>query len=138
MDKTHDDSLIRGAIAQTRTAFVAALAVGDAKAASGVYAEKAVLLPPSAELLRGRAAIEAFWRAGLDAGLTEVALETLELAPREWLAYEIGCYALQLTPRDGKPVSDRGKYLLVHEQQADGAWQWAVEMFNPDGREPLR
>jgi ketosteroid isomerase-like protein len=121
-----------GAISKTRATFVAALRDGDAAAASAIYADDAKLLAPSAELVQGRDAIEAFWRAGVDAGLRDVELEALELDVQGRLAYEIGCYALRLEPADGQPVVDRGKYLLVHERQQDGSWRWAVEMFNPD------
>ena len=95
------------------------------------------MLAPSAELFRGRAAIERFWKAGVDTGISEVRLETLELVRRSGFAYEIGRYASSgLRPADGIPLVDRGKYLRVHEQQADGSWLWAVEMFNPDARSP--
>ena len=70
----------------------------------------------------------------MDTGISEVRLETLELVRRSGFAYEIGSYALSLRPADGIPLVDRGKYLRVHEQQADGSWLWAVEMFNPDAR----
>jgi uncharacterized protein (TIGR02246 family) len=119
-------------IGRTRAEFVAALRDGDAAAASSLYADDAKLIAPSAELLRGRIAIEAFWRAGLEAGVCDAELESLELGIDEGFAYEIGRYALTLEPADGGSVVDRGTYLLVHERQADGAWRWAVEMFNPD------
>ena len=120
------------ALAENRASFVAALAGGDAKAAAAVYAANARLLAPSAELLRGSEAIEAFWRAGLEAGIRSAELEAVELDRRESLAYEIGRYALRLEPAEGGTVVDRGNYLLVHERQGDGSWRWAVEMFNPD------
>jgi ketosteroid isomerase-like protein len=132
MDERSRDSRVEGAIAETRAAFAAALRRGDARAASAVYADEATLLPPSAELMHGRPAIEAFWQAGVEAGISEVELEALELERRDGLAYEIGRYALWLEPAEGGTVVDRGKYVLVHERQADGSWQWAVEMFNPD------
>jgi uncharacterized protein (TIGR02246 family) len=133
---------LEGEIAETRAAFVAALTARDATAASAVYAEDARLLAPSAELMQGRDAVEAFWRAGLDAGIAGVELETLALRWDEHIAYEIGRYELRLEPAEGGTVTDRGKYLLVHERQADGGWRWAVEMFNADvpaaiaGRQP--
>ncbi len=120
-----------GAIGKARDAFVGALESGDARAASASYTPDARLLAPSAELFRGRAAIERFWMAGLDTGISEVLLETLELVRRNGFAYEIGRYQLGLRPADGIPVLERGKYVRVHEQQADGSWLWAVEMFNP-------
>jgi ketosteroid isomerase-like protein len=120
------------AIAWARTAFVEALRGGDAVAASGVYAEDAKLLAPSAEVFAGRAAIAAFWRAGLDAGMSGIELEELTTGGGEGVAWEIGRYALYLEPADGQSIVDRGKYLVVHQLQEDGSWRWAVEMFNPD------
>jgi ketosteroid isomerase-like protein len=119
-------------IGKARDAFVGALESGDARAASASYTPDARLLAPSAELFRGRAAIERFWMAGLDTGISEVLLETLELVRRNGFAYEIGRYELGLSPEHGIPIVDRGKYVRVHERQADGSWLWAVEMFNPD------
>jgi ketosteroid isomerase-like protein len=129
----HDRQEIhRAAIAETHAAFVAALARGDARAAAAAYSVGGRLLPPSAVLLRGRPAIAAFWQAGLDAGLTDVGFTSLELAAHDALAYEIGCYAIQMTPPSGAPIVDRGKYVLVHELGRDGTWLRAVEMFNPE------
>jgi len=121
-----------GATAGARAAFMSAVRRGDARAASSVYTDEARLVAPSAELIRGRRAIEAFWQAGVGAGLCGIELETIELAQVGRLAYEIGRYALRLRPADGGSVVDRGKYLLVHERQPDGSWLRAVEMFNPD------
>jgi uncharacterized protein (TIGR02246 family) len=130
--RLQDSRLPDEAIAETRAAFVAALQDGDAAAASALYTDGASLLPPSAELLQGREAIEAFWNAGVEAGVSEVELDALELERDGSLAYEIGLYALRLQAAGGGTVVDRGKYLLVHARQADGTWRRAVEMFNPD------
>jgi ketosteroid isomerase-like protein len=132
MDGHFDPAHADESIAASKVAFARGLANGDASAAAAVYADDARLLPPSAEPVHGRPAIEAFWRAGLDAGISRVELETLELARYDGLAYEIGRYSLRLDPQDGSSVFDRGKYLLVHECQEDGCWLWAVEMFSPD------
>ena len=116
---------------RAREAFIGALEGGDAKAACASYTPNARLLAPSAELFRGREEIERFWRAGVDTGISDVELETIELVQVNGFAYEIGRYALRLRPPQGTPVVDRGKYVRVHEQQPDGSWLWAVEMFNP-------
>jgi uncharacterized protein (TIGR02246 family) len=124
--------LLAKAIAETRAAFVQALKDGDARAVSGLYADDARMLAPSAELVDGREAIESFWRAGVQAGISDVELVPLQLEHADGLAYEIGRYALSVEAPDGMVV-DRGKYLLVHARQTDGSWRRAAEMFSPDG-----
>ena len=110
--RDHED-----AIRALRAGFVAALRDGDAAAAAA--ADDARLLPPSTEPLKGREAITAFWRAGVEAGIAD------------GLAYEIGRDAMRLQPAGGAMVVDRGSYVLVHARQTDGSWRRAVEMFSP-------
>jgi ketosteroid isomerase-like protein len=118
-------------IAEGQATFVAALSCGDAAAVARLYADDAKLLAPSAELFEGRGAIESFWRAGVEAGVRGLELETIELGGGDSLVYEIGSYALSVEAEEGAVV-DCGKYVLVHERQGDGVWLRAVEMFNPD------
>lgn len=119
------------AISRLRAAFVAALRSGDDRAASSLYAEEGYLIAPSAEAIRGRDAIAAFWAAGLAAGVRDVELEAVEVRRGGSLAYELGRYVLRVRPDDGREVIDRGTYLLVLERLADGNWRRAVEMFSP-------
>jgi ketosteroid isomerase-like protein len=119
-------------IAESRAAFADALERGDPAGASALYADDAKLLPPSAGVIEGRAAIEAFWRAGIDVGISQADFETFDFHRHDGLAYEIGRYALRLKPAHGGTVVDRGKYLLIHERQSDGSWRRAAEMFHPD------
>jgi ketosteroid isomerase-like protein len=114
-----------------RAAFAAALHAGEAAVISALYAQDARLLAPAAPPIRGRAAIERFWQAGVDTGLKSGELEAAALERGDGVAYELGRYTLAVESDDGTVV-DRGDYLLVHERQDDGSWRWAVEMFNPD------
>ena len=113
-------------------AFAAALRCGDAAGAAALYADDAVLLPPSADAIEGRKAIAAFWRAGVDAGITEVEFVAELERRQDGLAVEIGRYVISLTPAEGASVADRGRYVLVHQRQPDGSWRYSAEMFNPD------
>jgi uncharacterized protein (TIGR02246 family) len=120
------------AIGRARSAFEAALRAGDAVAAATVYADDATLLAPSADLLEGRAAIERFWRTGLETGIAGVELVVLNLRRQGDVVLEVGQYALHATPDSGGPVVDRGRYLVVHHVEPDGHWRRAAEMFSPD------
>jgi ketosteroid isomerase-like protein len=122
----------RDTIAATHGAFAEAVRKGDAEAAAAVFAAGARLLPPTAGEVEGREAIAAYWRTGVETGLVDAALEARDLRRFDGVAYEVGRYTLRLEPADGPAVVDRGDYVLVHERQDDGNWQWAVEMFNPD------
>jgi uncharacterized protein (TIGR02246 family) len=120
------------AIAATHGAFAEAVRKGDAEAAAAVFAAGARLLPPTAGQVEGREAIAAYWRTGVETGLVDAVLEARDVRRFDGIAYEVGRYTLRLEPADGAAIVDRGDYVLVHERQGDGNWQWAVEMFNPD------
>lgn len=115
-----------------RLAFEHALRSGDAATAATIYAEDATLLAPAADVLRGRPAIERFWRTGVETGIQEVHLVRIELQQRGDVAFEFGEYALHVASESGAPVVDRGRYLIVHLPALDGRWRRAAEMFSPD------
>lgn len=119
-------------ITQGRLAFAAALRSGDASAAAAIYADDATLLAPDADVVRGRTAIERFWRTGVETGIEQVEFVVIELQQRGEVAFEVGRYALFLAPESGASVVDRGRYLVVHRVEPDGTWRRAAEMFSPD------
>jgi ketosteroid isomerase-like protein len=132
VDETIASSPAARSIAASRTAFVAAIRAGDAKAAASVYSPGAQLLAPATELIRGRDAIEWFWRTGVDAGIFDVELLVEDLRDGAELAFEIGRYGLRLKSSRSETVVDQGRYVLVHERQPGGSWCRVVEMFSPE------
>jgi uncharacterized protein (TIGR02246 family) len=116
-------------VAENNRLFAAAAALGDARAMTSVYADDAELLPPNADPLHGRQAIERFWEGGIEVGIRGVELETHSLEQTENLAYEVGRYTLLL--EDGETsVADVGKYVVIHRRGPDGDWRRAIEIFN--------
>jgi ketosteroid isomerase-like protein len=97
-----------------------------------VYAADGRLLLPSSAPLDGRPAIEAFWRAGLDAGMVSINLAPRSVEADSTFACEVGRYTLHAEPRDERPVIEEGGYLIVHRVQADGGWLRALEVYSPD------
>ena len=126
------DGAARREVAATTAYFLAAVRAGDAAAAATTYAEDAQLLAPYTEPLTGRTEIEAFWRAGIDSGVTDVTLQVCSSVGGRDLSYEIGRYELRLRAEDGEVVHEIGHYLLVHARQPDGSWRRKVEMLGPD------
>ncbi len=110
--------------------FLEELARGDAAAAAAVYAEGAILLPPTGEVIRGRKAIENFWRSGIEIGVRSVELQRLEQSEADRLLYELGRYRMLVQEVEHEPKLERGAYVLLHRQEPDGSWVRAVDMFN--------
>lgn len=100
---------------------------GDAAAIASLYAENAVLLPPGAEPVTGREAIQAFWQTALDeqAGVTGE-LETVEVHDFGDAAVEVGSYVD--TGPGGEHV-DHGKYVAIWKK-LDGEWKIIRDIFN--------
>lgn len=119
-------------IAGSRTAFASALRRGDARAAAEAYALDATLIAPAMDVLRGRPAIEAFWRTGVETGVMDMTFEAIDVHCHGDVAVEVGRYALHVAPERGTTVVDRGRYLLVHRVGPDGQWRRSAEMFSPD------
>lgn len=122
--------MVRPEIDASNARFLEEIARGDAAAAAGVYAERAVLVPPSGEAIRGRKAIESFWRSGIEIGVRAVELEALELGDAGRLTYEVGRYRMLFQRAEDGPKLERGAYLLLYRQEPDGSWLRAVDMFN--------
>jgi ketosteroid isomerase-like protein len=119
-------------------ALVTALEQGDVVAAGGVYSDAARLLAASAELIQGRAEIEAYWRAGIDLGLSGLAFESRVLEAIGGGVLELGRYAVSVQGESSASPVERGSYLVLHTQASDGSWRRAVEVFNPDEPQPAR
>ena len=103
--------------------FAAALNAKDANAAAAQYTEDAVLIPPGEPLVRGRQAIEEYWRGAIEVGgVRDVSVETMDALSSGSLGYETGSFVLTATGPDGEAVTDRGRYVEVLRREPDGRW----------------
>ena len=60
---------VRAAIERADKAFGDAYARGDFAAIARMYSADAIAFPPESDMVKGRAAIEAFWRSARDTGV---------------------------------------------------------------------
>jgi len=125
----HDDSMqaevsaSKAELGQMNRDFAAALNAGDAKAAAALYTEDAVLIPPGEPLVRGREAIEEYWRGAIEMGeVRDVSVETMDALSSGSLGYETGSFVLTVTGPDGEAVIDRGRYIELLRREPDGRW----------------
>ena len=100
---------------------------GDAeRLAEAFYSDDAYLLPPNHPIVSGRSQIRDFFQGMIEAGVGELAIESLKIDVSGDLAYNVGKYSL------GKPAPDTGKFVEVHRRQPDGSWRCVADIFNSD------
>jgi uncharacterized protein (TIGR02246 family) len=100
---------------------------GDAAAVAAMYAENAYLLPPDHDMVKGRSAIEAFWKqASQQVGNAKlVTVDVQPLGPTS--AREVG--TLTLETKAQPPQQIVGKYAVVW-RRIGGQWLLVTDIWN--------
>ena len=111
-------------------AFHDGVANRDAAALASLYAEDGKFLPPGLEPCEGRAEIQAAMQQLLDMGARSLDVEPLEVREAGQLTIEYGRYTLGIEPEGAEPVTQLGKYIVIHEPQEDGSNRIAFDIFN--------
>jgi uncharacterized protein (TIGR02246 family) len=122
-----DEAAIR---AQT-TSWGTAYNGGDAKAVAALYAEDALLLPPGASGVKGRAAIEAFFIKNIAgskaAGVAFVLDPNTNVGVSGNMGWESGTYKATVKGA----VVETGKFLSVSRKK-NGKWLYIRDTWNAD------
>lgn len=134
---TQQSADVRRQISEANARFSEAFRRGDAEGAAQVYTEDAVILPPDAEIIRGRQAITQFWQQVMGMGVKGADLTTVELeVVSDDTAYEIGRALLTIEPEGGARMQQEGKFVVVWKRRENG-WKWHVDIWNssPSGQQ---
>jgi uncharacterized protein (TIGR02246 family) len=119
----------RATIEKLNDAWTAAFNKGDAAAVATLYSEDAYVLPPGSAMVKGRAAIEAFWRQAAQQ-MTDAKLTTLDVLPLgRSAAREIGTVTLKTKSQPPQEVV--GKYVVVW-RKIGRDWKLATDIWNTD------
>ncbi|WP_134499240.1 YybH family protein [Microvirga pakistanensis] len=107
--------------------FAQAFNAGDAAALAAMYTEDAVILPPGAEMMKGRSAIQAFWKSAAEQ-LGDGKLKTVDVkALGGEAAREIGTFSFRT--KGQQPQEITGKYVVVWEK-VGADWKLATDIWN--------
>jgi uncharacterized protein (TIGR02246 family) len=128
--KEMDVAQVRKAIEEGNVKFGEAVRQGAGVAIAALYTEDATLLPPDSEMIKGKTAIEAFWKGGLQMGIKDAVLTTVDVSGSGDIAYEIGRYVLKIQPAGAEPLEQKGKYVVVWKKTPEGAWKLHVDIWN--------
>ena len=122
-------SNVRAEIEAANKKLMAAIKRGDVTEVAHVYRSDVKVLPPYMEMLKGRQAAQAIWQGGIEMGIKEVALETVEVTEGGGVACEIGRYTHIIQASDGETITDKGKYLVIWKHEK-GSWKIDTEIWN--------
>lgn len=115
---------LKSAIDAANRQWVDAYQHGDAAKLASLYTPDAVVLPPGAEMVQGRPAIQAFWQKVIESGLKIDALQAVSVEPLgNSAAREIG----RGTGHASAPVDL--KYVVVWKRDR-GAWRLSTDIWN--------
>jgi uncharacterized protein (TIGR02246 family) len=114
--------------------FVVAFNAKDAAKVAGFYADDAVLMPPGHPLVKGRAAIQAYYADEFKKADLVLQLRPTASAITGSSAYEAGT-TLVVVKVGGSSMKEAGKYLVVYKQVGSD-WKLAYDIFNADQPPP--
>jgi uncharacterized protein (TIGR02246 family) len=104
---------------------------GDARAATALYAEDAILEPPNTAEVRGRAGIQKFFEGFPK--MSTFKQNVIEVEGHGDLAYARATFEVVAHPPGAKvPLKDTGKVLAIWRKQPDGSWLVARAAWNSD------
>ena len=107
------------------------LNIRDTAAIAAIYAPTGSIMPPNAETVAGREAIEAFWVEFLATG-NIVNVKGAQVRASGNIGYRIGTYTVASPHNE---LVDKGKYIEVWHHMGDG-WRLMYDIFNSDRPQP--
>jgi ketosteroid isomerase-like protein len=111
--------------------FGAAVTAGNAAKVAMLYSNDATLMPPNEPAVKGRASIQGWFQKQMDGGAINLMLHPTESRISGDLAFEAGTYMFGLKPKEGQPVKDTGKYIVVLKKEG-ADWKISHDIFNSD------
>ena len=131
-EKTSGTQAVEQLLRDLDAKWAKAAAAKDVEQTIAFYSDDAIVLPPNETSAATKEAIRNSWKAMLSSpGLVISWRPTkVQVGKGGEMAWVNGTYELTLNDANGKPTSDRGKYLEVWQKQTDGNWKCAADMWN--------
>jgi uncharacterized protein (TIGR02246 family) len=111
-------------------AWNAAFNKGDAKAVAAFYADDALILPTSHEVIKGPAAIEKFFAGLFASGATDHTLDIIEVTGQGNVLISAAKWSSKGKDSKGQPATFKGLATHVFAKQPDGSIKLKLHTFN--------
>jgi len=128
--ETYDTEQIRKSIEEVNATYSEAIQEGNLAGAVAGYTDDATMVPPDGGLVKGKQAIEEYYRTLFQMGMKEVVLTTIEVEGSGGTVYEIGKTRVRIQPEGQEAIQDSSKYLVIWKRQADGTWKVHVDIWS--------
>ena len=127
-DVAVDTAAVAAGIAATNAIARKAVADQDTQVIGDIYTTDAILLPPDADIIRGREAVRAYWTAGFGIGLKGFEPVTLELdVIDDETAVELGAATITLAG-DSDDTTTFAKFTVLWKK-VDSDWKLHWDQF---------
>ena len=103
-------------------AFAEAAIRHDLEGIVSVFAADAIIMPPDAEMVKGRDAIRRHWKGALDGGLSDLKINPTRIDVIGDVAIEIGHATLSIAPAGAAAASAKVKYIEIWKK-VRGRWR---------------
>ncbi len=120
------ETKIRNASAAWDMAFNA----GDVDSLMDRYHESAVSMVPGHPASVGREAIRRDFESFFSENAGQHTTSIDEIVVSGDLAVERARYSMDITPKSGSAIAERGKHIVVYRRNPDGTWQVLWEIWN--------
>jgi ketosteroid isomerase-like protein len=131
-----DRATLQAGVDSAANRLLSALRTNASDSLMVLMADDVVLMPPNEAILKGKAAVRAWY----DQFLTQLRTSNLTITDREVLiggewATELAAFEWTMVPVAGGPsVTERGSYGQVWRHEPDGRWLFARELWNSSTR----
>lgn len=102
---------------------------GNYNALANAYCKEGMILPPGAEIIKGRDAIKKRWILPEGIKVPYHKITPIEIKIIEDFAYDIGYYEGTTIRKDKTEVPFKGKYLIVWKKEG-GDWKIYADAWN--------
>ncbi len=126
---TAEAASLKAEIDAANQKWMAAFNKGDATAVAALYVDQATALPPGADMVKGRAAIEKLWAGAIQQGLKNASLQTVAVEQFGNAAREIGRFSLDAPNAQKQITHVEGKYVVLWKR-VHGSWMLDTDIWN--------
>lgn len=125
-----DPAEARVALDQLAPQYEQALAAGNVEGLMALFTADPIRMPPDQPIERGRQALEQAFRQFFALGAASIQIDPEDAVIVGSTAVSRGTYRLTITPADGEPITEEGKWINHNQRQEDGSWKIAWNMWN--------